>query len=71
MLPDDGFIALFCRGTSFYRWNTRLAELGFVFKEELVWDKRMPSSPVTALSRNMKPFHCAECCGNGGRGVAG
>jgi site-specific DNA-methyltransferase (adenine-specific) len=51
ILPDRGFIVLFGRGTSFYRWNTRLAELGFIFKEEIVWDKRMPSSPAMALSR--------------------
>jgi site-specific DNA-methyltransferase (adenine-specific) len=51
ILPNDGFIALFGRGASFYRWNTRLAELGFVFKEEIVWDKIMSSSPVSALSR--------------------
>jgi site-specific DNA-methyltransferase (adenine-specific) len=51
LLPDNGFIALFGRGTSFYRWNTRLADLGFVFKEEIVCDKRMISSPVTPISR--------------------
>ena len=51
LLPDDGFIALFGRGTSFYRWNTRLEELGFVFKEELVWDKRHTTAPCIALSR--------------------
>ena len=51
MLPDKGFIALFGRGTSFYRWNTRLADLGFVFKEEIVWDKRYTTAPCIALSR--------------------
>ncbi|MDR0301009.1 MAG: site-specific DNA-methyltransferase [Treponema sp.] len=51
MLPDNGFIALFGRGTSFYRWNTRLADLGFVFKEEIVWDKRYTTAPCIALSR--------------------
>jgi site-specific DNA-methyltransferase (adenine-specific) len=51
ILPDSGFIALFGRGTSFYRWNTRLAELGFVFKEEIVWDKRYTTAPCIALSR--------------------
>jgi len=51
MLPDNGFIALFGRGTSFYRWNTRLADLGFVFKEEIVWDKRYTTAPCMALSR--------------------
>ena len=51
ILPDNGFIALFGRGTSFYRWNTRLAEIGFVFKEEIVWDKRYTMAPCIALSR--------------------
>jgi site-specific DNA-methyltransferase (adenine-specific) len=51
ILPDNGFIALFGRGTSFYRWNTCLAELGFVFKEEIVWDKRYTTAPCIALSR--------------------
>jgi site-specific DNA-methyltransferase (adenine-specific) len=51
LLPDDGFIALFGRGTSFYRWNTRLAELGFAFKEEIIWDKRYTTAPCIALSR--------------------
>jgi site-specific DNA-methyltransferase (adenine-specific) len=51
VLRNDGFIALFGRGTSFYRWNTRLAEMGFVFKEEIVWDKRYTTAPCIALSR--------------------
>jgi len=51
LLPDDGFIALFGRGTSFYRWNTRLADLGFIFKEEIVWDKRYTTAPCLAISR--------------------
>jgi len=51
LLPDNGFIALFGRGTSFYRWNTYLADLGFIFKEEVVWDKRYITAPCIALSR--------------------
>jgi site-specific DNA-methyltransferase (adenine-specific) len=51
IFPDNGFIALFGRGTSFYRWNTCLADLGFVFKEEVVWDKRYTTAPCIALSR--------------------
>ena len=51
LLPDNGFIALFGRGTSFYRWNTRLADLGFIFKEEIIWDKRYTTAPCIALSR--------------------
>lgn len=51
VLKKDGFIVLFGRGTSFYRWNTILAELGFEFKEEIVWNKCYCSSPLMAISR--------------------
>ena len=37
MLREGGFIVLFGRGESFYRWNTILADLGFTFKEEIIW----------------------------------
>ena len=51
VLKKDGFIVLFGRGTSFYRWNTMLADMGFNFKEEIIWDKRLISSPLTPISR--------------------
>jgi site-specific DNA-methyltransferase (adenine-specific) len=51
VLKKDGFIILFGRGTSFYRWNTMLADLGFNFKEEIVWDKSHCTSPLMNLSR--------------------
>ncbi len=51
VLKLDGWIILFGRGTSFYRWNTRLAEMGFSFKEEICWNKCFANSPVSALSR--------------------
>lgn len=51
ILKKDGFIVLFGRGTSFYRWNTMLADLGFKFKEEIVWNKRMNSLPGLSLQR--------------------
>lgn len=51
VLKKDGFIILFGRGTSFYRWNTILADLGFTFKEEIIWDKSYCSSPLMAMSR--------------------
>jgi site-specific DNA-methyltransferase (adenine-specific) len=51
VLKPDGFIVLFGRGTAFYRWNTRLDDLGFTFKEEVVWDKVYISSPLMAISR--------------------
>jgi len=51
VLKKDGFIILFGRGTSFYRWNVILENLGFTFKEEIIWDKRMISSPLMNLNR--------------------
>lgn len=51
VLTKNGFIVLFGRGTSFYRWNTILDDLGFNFKEEIVWDKRQTSSPMNSVSR--------------------
>ena len=51
LLTKKGFIVLFGRGTSFYRWNTILDGLGFVFKEEVIWDKSYVSSPLMPISR--------------------
>ena len=51
VLKKDGFIVLFGRGTSFYRWNTLLADMGFCFKEEIVWDKRIQTSPFLPIGR--------------------
>lgn len=51
ILKQDGFIILFGRGTSFYRWNSMLDELGFKFNEEIIWDKSYMTSPVTPISR--------------------
>lgn len=51
VLTDKGFIVMFGRGVSFYRWNCLLDELGMTFKEEIVWDKKLTTSPMTAISR--------------------
>ncbi|WP_454951929.1 DNA methyltransferase [Capnocytophaga granulosa] len=51
LLTKKGFIMMFGRGTSFYRWNTILDGLGFVFKEEVIWDKSYVSSPLMPMSR--------------------
>lgn len=51
VLKPTGFIAFFGRGVSFYRWNNILNELGFQFKEEIVWDKLRITSPVLPLGR--------------------
>ena len=51
VLTKNGFIVMFGRGTSFYRWNTILDDLGFTFKEEIIWNKSYSTSPLMALSR--------------------
>lgn len=51
ILKPSGFIVLFGRGTSFYRWNTLLANRGFIFKEEFIWDKGHCTSPLMSISR--------------------
>ena len=51
ILKPGGFIVLFGRGTSFYRWNTLLDDLGFSFKEEIIWNKSHGSSPLMAITR--------------------
>lgn len=51
LLTKNGFIIMFGRGDSFYKRNVLLAELGFKFKEEIIWEKDKTTSPVTALAR--------------------
>ncbi|WP_270329113.1 DNA-methyltransferase [Lactococcus lactis] len=51
VLKDDGFIVIFGRGIPFYRWNVKLNELGFNFKEEVIWNKKASSGPLLKLSR--------------------
>ena len=51
VLKKGGFVILFGRGTSFYRWNYKLSELGFEFKEEIIWDKGYCTSPLMPISR--------------------
>ena len=51
VLKRRGFVVMFGRGTAFYRWNTRLANLGFTFKEEVIWNKRLVSNMFSSLNR--------------------
>lgn len=51
LLTKNGFIVMFGRGESFYRWNTILSELKFAFKEEIVWDKSQNSIPAAPILR--------------------
>jgi len=64
VLKKDGFIVMFGRGTSFYRWNTSLADLGFTFKEEFIWDKGYCTSPLMPISRIHETVSI-HCLGNG------
>lgn len=60
VLKPGGFVVMFGRGTAFYRWNTTLANLGFNFKEEIIWDKRYGTSPLLPLHRvhETVSLHC-------------
>lgn len=51
ILKPSGFYVSFGRGESFYRWNTRLADLGFEFKEEFIWNKVYGTSPLMKITR--------------------
>lgn len=51
VLKKGGFIVMFGRGTSFYKRNTILSDLGFNFKEEIIWNKSMGTSPLSKLCR--------------------
>ena len=51
LLTKKGFIVMFGRGTSFYRWNTILDGLGFVFKEEIIWNKGFSTAPTLPIQR--------------------
>jgi site-specific DNA-methyltransferase (adenine-specific) len=51
VLKKNGFIIIFGRGSSFYRWCTILTEMEFTFKEEIIWDKGHTTSPLMSLSR--------------------
>jgi len=51
VLKDTGFIVMFGRGSTFYRWNVLLEDLGLIFKEEVIWNKKNGSSPLTNLLR--------------------
>ena len=51
ILKKDGFVAMFGRGTQLYKWASYLDDIGFKFKEEIVWDKGVDSSPLHIFNR--------------------
>lgn len=64
VLKKSGFIVMFGRGSAFYRWNTLLDDLGFIFKEEIIWNKVQTTSPLLPLNRIHETIsiHC-KCKG--------
>lgn len=51
VLKDGGWLIIFGRGTSFYRWNTMVAERGMVFKEEIIWNKQYGGTVFNPVNR--------------------
>lgn len=52
ILNNGGFLCLFGRGISFHRWNMKLHSFGFIFKEEVIWDKSYTTSSMHPISRH-------------------
>jgi site-specific DNA-methyltransferase (adenine-specific) len=50
-LSKNSMLAMFGRGSSFYRLNCLLEDAGLKFKEEIIWNKRQSTSPCMALLR--------------------
>ncbi len=51
ILREDGIVATFGRGDSFYELNTRLHRAGLQFREEVIWDKVNTTSPIPPINR--------------------
>lgn len=51
VLKDTGAIIFFGRGVPFAKWNVICDELGFIFKEELIWYKKGGSNPCLPVGR--------------------
>lgn len=51
VMSKDSIMAIFGRGTSFYRLNVLLEDAGLKFKEEVIWNKKQSTSPCHLLHR--------------------
>ena len=51
IMAKNSILAFFGRGDSFYKWNYITKQIGFDFKEEIIWDKNHNSSPTLTLQR--------------------
>lgn len=51
IMAKNSILAFFGRGDSFYKWNYLTKQIGFDFKEEIIWDKNHSTSPTLTLQR--------------------
>jgi site-specific DNA-methyltransferase (adenine-specific) len=51
ILNKNSMMAFFGRGKSFYYWNVLADKVGLDFKEEVIWDKNVGTSPTLSLQR--------------------
>ena len=51
IMAKNSILAFFGRGDSFYKWNYLTKQIGFDFKEEIIWNKNQSSTPTLALQR--------------------
>ena len=51
IMAQNSILSFFGRGDSFYKWNYITKQIGFDFKEEIIWDKNNSSSPTLTLQR--------------------
>jgi site-specific DNA-methyltransferase (adenine-specific) len=51
VLKDTGAIIFFGRGVPFAKWNVICDDLGFIFKEELIWYKKTAANIMNKLLR--------------------
>ncbi|MFM6249499.1 MAG: DNA-methyltransferase, partial [Dolichospermum sp.] len=51
VLKKDGMLCFFGAKESYFRWNVIAMDLGFNFKEQIIWDKVRTSNPMCNLHR--------------------
>ena len=51
IIKPSGFLVYFGRGISFHRWNVICDLIGFNWKEEVIWEKVLNSSPFLNINR--------------------
>jgi site-specific DNA-methyltransferase (adenine-specific) len=51
ILKPDGFFIFFGQGLSFAEMSVTASKAGFTYKENIVWNKKMQSSPVHPVAR--------------------